>query len=151
MAKKYRVTSNDDQYIVYAYSDGSKSIIEVHFCEKVVNKMTCAKSELSDEDVESALKLMLGDNYIFVEKWQPYTVQFDFSDTVSISFNAFEDDNIYELAERLLMTSFKERVIEGYRDSLTKSPYIEAGYYEPGINGHYFSDDHIKAWLSEEE
>lgn len=151
MAKKYRVTSNDDQYIVYVYGNESTSTIEVQFNGNVVNKMTCAKSELSDEDVESALKLMLGDNYVFVEKWQPYTVQFDFSDTVSVSFNAFEDDDIYELAERLLTTSFKEHVIESYRDSLGKDPYIEAGWYEPGIDGKYFSDDHIKAWLSEEE
>lgn len=148
MHDKYRVTS-DDVYIVEVNGDGNVTTVDMWRGNEIDRHITLWGGEYPDKEaIEKLVCEELDDPYVGVEAWVPVTLQFDLTETVSVTLNAFEEDEVYEIGERLLETSFKEKLLEKFRETLGMDPYIEVGFAEEGAGGCCtLSDEDVRQYL----
>lgn len=150
MHDKYRVTS-DKEYIAEVNGDGRYTTIDLWRDGKLARHLSVSGEYPDKEAFEKLIQDELDDPYAGVEAWVPQTVHFDLTETVSISFNAFEEDNLFDVAEALLETRFKDFLLSKFRESLHEDPYIEAAEAESGRYGTFLSDKQVVAYLTEKE
>lgn len=152
MHDKYRVSS-DDVYIVEVNGDGNVTTVDMWRGDEIDRHITLWGGEYPDkESIEKLVCEELDDPYVEVEAWVPMTVYFDLTETVSVTLNAFEEDEVDEIAYGLLETSFREQLLEKFREALGMDPYIEVGFSEDGAGGHCsLSDGDVKQYLKERE
>lgn len=146
MHDKYRVTS-DDVYIVEVNGDGNVTTVDMWLGDMIDRHITLWGGEYPDKEaVKKLVREELDDRYVEVEAWVPMTLYFDLTETVSVTINAFEEDD--EIGERLLETSFKEKLLEKFREALGMNPYIEVGFAEKGAGGCCtLSDEDVRQYL----
>lgn len=149
MHRKYRITSNDVQYVAHYDEDGSHATLNVWKGDEVVKHLSFIGNLPKDEDMDGILREELDDPYLEVERWTAFTVQYDLTSSVSVSFNAFEGDmEDGTLADDLLETDFEQFVLSLFKADLDSDPYIEVGHVEDGADGIWFNDEKMRPFIN---
>ena len=150
MRKRYRFELDGVDYIVAYDSHGRVGRMVIWSGDQIHQTLSIA-GELpeTDEDFERILREEMDDPYLELERWVDLTVDLDLTVTVSVSLSAFEEDDMRDVMNDLLETSFRDRVLAMFREELAMDPYIEVAFVEEGRCANHIGDEEVACYLAE--
>ena len=150
MRKKYRFDLDGVDYVVSYNDDGRVGRMVIWNGDQVHRALTIM-SELpkKDGDFVRILREEMDDPYLEIEPWVDLTVHLNLTTTVSVSLSAFECDDMRDVMNDLLETSFRDKVLAIFRRELAMDPYIEVAFVEEGRCANHIGDEEVACYLAE--
>ena len=150
MNKKYRFNLDDEDYVVHYHDEGNVGMLSIWKGDQV-HRTLALTDDLpeTDGDFERILREEMGDPYLELEPWVDLTVHLDLTTTVSVSLSAFEEDDMRDVMNDLLETSFRDKVLAMFRGELAMDPYIEVAFVEEGRCANHIGDEEVACYLAE--